>query len=180
VDGTRSRNPVSRLWSVVVFGALALFAATTGPASSAATVTTAVCPTSGLVVWLNNEAGGAAAGSTYYKLEFTNLSGRTCTLRGYAGVSAVDLRSRQLGSEAGRNPTHAPSTITLRPGASAVAVLQVADAYNYPAATCRRTTAAGLRVYPPNQTQSRLVPFPFLACSRSGPVYLHVAPVQRA
>jgi hypothetical protein len=35
-------------------------------------------------------------------------------------------------------------------------------------------TAAGLRVYPPNQTRARLVPFPFGACSRAGPIYLHV------
>ena len=130
-------------------------------------------------MWLNTQAGGAAAGSTYYKLEFTNLSGRACTLRGYPGVSAVDLRGRQVGSAAGRNPTYPLRTITLKPGASAAAVLQIADAYNYPAATCHRTTAAGLRLYPPNSTQAKTVPFPLLACSRAGPTFLHVAPVQR-
>jgi hypothetical protein len=149
----------------------------TGAVASRAT---AACATSGLVVWLNNQSGGAAAGSTYYKLELTNLSGHACTLRGYPGVSAIDLRGRRLGSAAGRNPTHPSRTITLAQGASASTVLQIADAFNYPAATCRRTTAAGLRVYPPNQTQAKTVPFPFLACSRVGPTYLHVTPVQRA
>jgi hypothetical protein len=149
-------------------------------AASAASRATGACATSGLVVWLNSEAGGAAAGSTYFKLEFTNLSGRACTLRGYPGVSAVDLRGVQLGSAAGRNPTHPPRTLTLQPGASAAALLRIADANNYPAATCHRTTAAGLRVYPPNQTRAKTVPFPFLACSRSGPTYLAVAPVQPA
>jgi hypothetical protein len=38
--------------------------------------------------------------------------------------------------------------------------------------------AAGLRVYPPGQTASELVPYPFEACARSGPVYLHVEAVQ--
>ena len=138
------------------------------------------CATSRLVVWLNTAPGGAAAGSSYVDLEFTNLSGRACTLRGYPGVSAINLGGAQLGSAAGRNPLHPLRTITLAPGASAVALLQIADALNYPAATCRRKTAAGLRVYPPNQTQAKTVPFPFLACSRPGPVYLHVARVQHA
>ena len=95
-------------------------------------------------------------------------------------MSAVDLRGRQLGSAAGRNPTHPPRTVTLAPGASATAVLRIADAYNYPAATCHRTTAAGLRVDLPNQTQAKTVPFPFLACSRAGPAYLFIAPLQHA
>ena len=176
----RSPNLVLGQWSALALCTLAVFLATAAAASSAASRATAACATSGLVVWLNNQPGGAAAGSTYYELEFTNLSGRACTLRGYPGVSAVDLRLRQLGRAAGRNPTHALSTVTLAPGGSAVSVLQIADAYNYPAATCHRTTAAGLRVYPPNQTQAKIVPFPFLACSRSGPTYLHVAPVRRA
>jgi hypothetical protein len=40
--------------------------------------------------------------------------------------------------------------------------------------------AAGLRVYPPDQTKAKIVPFPFLACLRSGPTYLSIAPVQHA
>jgi hypothetical protein len=42
---------------------------------------------------------------------------------------------------------------------------------------CGPVTAAGLRVYPPNQTQSRVTPFPFTACSKNGPVYLTIGPV---
>lgn len=137
------------------------------------------CGTSGLVVWLNTK-GDHAAGSTYYKLELTNLSGRACTLRGYPGVSGVNLAGRRLGSPAARNPTHPARLVTLASGASATAVLQVVDAHNFPRAVCRPATAAGLRVYPPGQTASKLVPFPFLACGRSGPLYLHVEAVQRA
>jgi hypothetical protein len=39
-------------------------------------------------------------------------------------------------------------------------------------------TAAGLRVYPPNLTTSKVVPFPFSACSLTGPVYLNVRAVK--
>jgi len=71
-------------------------------------------------------------------------------------------------------------TITLLPGTSATAVLQIADAYNYPAARCKRTNAAGLRVYPPNQTRAKTVPFPFPACSSTAAPILNVARVRRA
>ena len=152
----------------------------TALASSGAQRSTPACATSELVVWLNTASGGAAAGSSYYKLEFTNLSGRACTLRGYPGVSAVDLRGRQLGRAAGRDPMTPLRTITLAPRASATAVLRIEDVLNYPAARCNRTNAAGLRVYPPNQTGAKTVPFPFLACSKAAPTYLFVARVRRA
>ncbi|MDQ6778933.1 MAG: DUF4232 domain-containing protein, partial [Actinomycetota bacterium] len=63
-----------------------------GPGATVAptAASTPKCATSGLVVWLNTQGNGAA-GSIFYALELTNLSGQTCTLNGYAGVSAVDL-----------------------------------------------------------------------------------------
>jgi hypothetical protein len=137
-----------------------------------------VCTTAKLVVWLDTQGGGAA-GSTYYHLQFTNLSGRACTLHGYPGVSAIDLSDHQLGSAASRNATHTPRTVTLAAGSTATAVLQIGQASNFPASVCHQTTAAGLRVYPPNQTRSKTIPFPFRACSRTGPVYLTIEPIQR-
>jgi Domain of unknown function (DUF4232) len=150
----------------------------TSPASAAATKRTLArprCSTAGLVVWLDTRGSGAA-GSIYYTLELTNLSGHACTLYGYPGVSAVDLRGRRLGSAATRN-THAHHVVVLAPRAAATAVLQIVQAANFPRSTCRQVTAAGLRVYPPGQTRSKIVPFPFRACSRRGPVYLTVRPV---
>jgi uncharacterized protein DUF4232 len=137
----------------------------------------AKCATSALVVWLDTR-GDSAAGSTFFSLKFTNLSGHECTLVGYPGVSAVDLAGHQLGSAASRNPS-TPHLVRLASGASATAVLRIAVAGNYPNSTCRRVKAAGLRVYPPNQTASKVVPFPFEACSRKGPVYLSVAAVKK-
>jgi hypothetical protein len=133
------------------------------------------CKTAGLVVWIDTH-GGAAAGSAYYKLELTNQSGHTCSLVGYPGVSAVDLGGRQLGSPAGRSPS-TRRVVTLRNGATARAQLQIATVANYARTACRPVAAAGLRVYPPNETASKVVPFPFGACSRAGPVYLHLTAV---
>jgi hypothetical protein len=123
--------------------------------------------------------GNGAAGSIYYQLKLTNLSGRACTLFGYPGVSAVDLGGHQLGKAASRNPAHRAQRVTLANGATATATLQIAEAGNFPRATCRQVTAAGIRVYPPNQTAAKIVPFPFQACSRTGPNYLSVETVQR-
>ncbi|HWB21948.1 MAG TPA: DUF4232 domain-containing protein [Gaiellaceae bacterium] len=159
---------------------LILAAILAGPSTAApARAAVARCATPGLVVWLDTRGDGAA-GSVYYKLELTNLSGQRCTLDGYPGVSAVDLGRHQLGSPAGRNPHLAPHAITLGKGATATAVLQITEAGNFPAATCRKETAAGLRVFPPGATSSEIVPFPFSACSRPGPVYLHVEAVAKS
>jgi Protein of unknown function (DUF4232) len=161
--------------AVTCAAALIPAAALASSGSGAGTATPA-CATAGLDVWMDT-SGGVAAGTAYYRLELTNLSGGTCTLSGYPGVSGVTLAGTPLGSAAGRNGS-APHTVTLADGATAHAVLGIVDVYNYPASQCRMTTAAGLRVYPPNQTQSRVAPFPFLACSKSGPVYLTIGPTQ--
>src|SRR3954452_16742039 len=85
------------------------------------------CATTGLVIWLDTRSGGAAAGSVYYALELTNLSGHACMLRGYPGVYAVDLGGHQLGSASSRDPAQAPRLVRLARGATAVATLRIAD-----------------------------------------------------
>jgi hypothetical protein len=146
---------------------VAALATTASPAAPAVAVRTPGCPTAGLVVWMNNEQG--AAGTFYSDLNFTNLSGHACTLRGHPGVSAVSLGGARVGTPAGwGNPGNARlRTIRLASGATATAVLAVTDVYNYPASACHRVTAAGLRVIPPNQFTSKLVPYPIGACSTS-------------
>jgi hypothetical protein len=176
-------NSKRRLGLAAVVGAAALVpgAALVAETSNAAPVAAAAaptCPTSGLVVWLDTNGDGTA-GSTFYKLELTNLSGRACTLRGYPGVSGVNLSGRQLGRAASRNASHTPATVTLARGAVAFAQLQVVEAGNFPSSTCHMTTAAGFRVYPPNRAASKLVPYPFSACTGSKPDYLTVGAVQK-
>jgi Domain of unknown function (DUF4232) len=150
----------------------------TALASSARSARVPACTTGGLVVWLNTQGNGAA-GSSYYTLELTNLSGHSCTLRGYPGVSAVDLSGRQIGSPAGRDTGGgAVRVVTLANGHAATATLRIVDALNFPNSRCRLVTAAGLRVYPPDQTASKVVPFPFAACARTGTTYLSIRAIQ--
>lgn len=176
-----SRRPIGVAAFVLAAAltAVAALATTAIPAPSKAAVaaSTPRCATARLVVWLDTQ-GNHAAGSTYYKLEFTNLSGHACSLLGYPGVSAVNLSGHQLGSGASRNHSHAPRLVRLASAVTATAVLQIVDAHNFPRSACHQVTAAGLRIYPPNQTASKLVPFPFPACSHAGPVYLTTRAVQ--
>ncbi len=168
------------LGSLAALAASASFAATASFASHAAiTTSTPPCATADLVVWLDTRGNGAA-GSTYYKLEFTNQSGHPCRLGGFPGVSAVDLGGAQLGSAASRDGSRGPRTVRLAGGATATAVLRIVEARNFPRSGCRPVSAAGFRVYPPNGTASKVVPFPFAACSRTGLVYLSVQPVRAA
>jgi Protein of unknown function (DUF4232) len=111
-----------------------------------------------------------AAGSIYYPLEFTNVSGAACTMFGYPGVSFVTgVSGGQLGGAAVRNPTFAPRTVTVGPGATVHAALQVVIAQNYPPATCDPVTAHRLRVYPPGQTAPLYVSFTAMTCTGSIP-----------
>ena len=159
--------------NVFVLAAALTAAAVAAGATSAAAP--AACTTAGLVVWVNTN-GNAAAGSTYVTLEFTNQSGHTCSLFGYPGVSALDLHGHTLGSPGGRNPSTI-KVVSLANNATANAVLQIVVAGNYPPAKCHRTFAAALRVSPPNQKAPKIVPLPFEACSRTGPVILNVKAV---
>jgi len=178
------RPPVRRLSAqFALVGALATVWGVGGPAlepaGAASQTGSPSCSTAGMVVWLNTQGNGTA-GSIYYDLEFTNLSGRTCTLYGYPGVSGVTLSGRQLGSAASRNPAQPRSTVSIADGASALTPLQIVNVGNFSQSVCGPTTAAGLRVYPPNQRASKIVPFPFGACARSGPIYLSVQVVRPA
>jgi len=157
--------------------ALAASAAPAAPARSAAHAIVPGCETPGLVIWLDTNAS-AAAGSTYYHLEFTNLSGHRCTLNGFPFINAVSLTGGLLGHRAGISggPAH---QITLAQGQTAKAALQIVNVLNFPVSKCKPVTAAGFRVFPPNQTRAKVVPFPFGACSASGPMFMFVRPVTK-
>ncbi len=171
-----------RLIGVAVLACAAALAPITAfvgasPIGLAGAVATPTCTTSGLVIWMNTEGNGTA-GSIYYNLEFTNLSGHTCTMFGYPGVSAVNLAGAQLGSAAHYSSVAKQAVVTIAEGATTSAVVQIVDVGVYPG-TCVPAHAAGLRVYPPDQTTAKFVPFPFLACSRSGPIVVNARPVEK-
>ena len=159
-----------------------------------------VCSTSGLEAWLGLGGAGAAspgtaspgtasppgaysAGKTFYTLEFTNVSDRTCSLYGYPEVSAYrdspvagGLVSGPIGGSAIRDTSVRPKPVTLQPGATAHAVLRVTSATQ--PAGCAEVTAGELRIMLPRQAQPSFVPAHIPVCSHRGHVSLSVQAIQ--
>jgi hypothetical protein len=140
--------------------------ASSAPATSSSSTAVTICAASALKAAVNTAKPGAAAGSIYYPLDLTNISGSTCTVFGYPGVSFVTGPSGTLiGRAATRNPVKPATTVTLAPGQVAHATLQVAQAGNYDPAQCKPVTAHWLRIFPPDQTAPLFVSFTTKACS---------------
>jgi hypothetical protein len=151
------------------------------PASAAASKAAPPCQSSGIDDWLDTNGSGAA-GTTFYHLEFTNLSGHACTLQGFPFVFAVNLSGHQIGNRALVNQAFPANMATVGNGKTIHAVLGIVDTGNFPTLACKPVTAAGLEVFAPTGINEvgRTVPFPFSACSAGGthaPNFLNVTPV---
>jgi hypothetical protein len=136
------------------------------PAAPHANDQAASGPTSGLHLTLGTS--GAAAGSMYTQIEFTNTSGATCTLYGYPGVAltASTAPGSQVGAAATRSTIRPEKVVTLTPGATALAQVQLVDVLNYPTANCEPASASYLQVYPPGQTTPLYLAFAAKTCTK--------------
>jgi hypothetical protein len=139
--------------------------ASAAPASAARPATTPPCKGSSIEAWLGLNGDGAAAGTTFYPLEFTNDGFRThtCYLAGKPTMYAINGKGKRIG------PILAGSTsgpkIILKPGQTAYSRIGIVQAGFI--AGCGQTTAVGLVVTPPGQPQSSrqlIGSFTFPAC----------------
>jgi hypothetical protein len=110
-----------------------------------------------LVDWIGLPGNGFAGG-VVIPLEFSNTGTHTCTLHGHPGVSAIGSNGKQVGEPA--TWTGTASTVTLKPGATAHAILIVHDA----GAFCKPVSTSYLRVYAPGQTVAWPLPLSGGAC----------------
>jgi hypothetical protein len=154
-------------------------AATSVPAAASSTGV-GKCLATQLTATLGPGAGGGA-GHQYPNLVLTNKGATPCTVTGYPGVSFVgNGNGTQLGAPATREAAGIPvTTLTLAPGASAHAQLNITNAGNYDATTCKPKLADGIRVYPPNETSSLFVASTsYTACQNAAVVIIQVRPLQ--
>src|SRR5579859_4621814 len=155
--------------------AAGLIAATAAFATTTTAAAIPRCTAAGLGVWVAVGQGNGAAGTIYYPLEFTNLSGHTCYLYGYPGVSALSRTGHQLGSPASWGSLAGAHIVNLKPGATAHTVLAYHDAVVATEPGCDPVnTAANLRVYPPGQRSAAFAAFSFEACSHGGPIWMDI------
>jgi hypothetical protein len=146
-------------------------AKTTAPAvvpASVGSATTSPCATHDLTATLGPYHPNA--GNIDQIIDFTNVSGATCTLYGYPGVALTTgmTPSAQVGAAANRTSS-APSLVTLAPGKTANAQLEIVDAGNYP--SCSPIATSYLQIYLPEQTAATYLPFTSTGC-RSAAVRL--------
>lgn len=140
-----------------------LLAACGTSASSPTTVATttvvpevATCATAMLAASLAN--GQGAAGTFSYVLTLTNDSSTTCRTKGYPGVSLIDAQGQRIGIPATRVPMRL-SSVTLAPSQRAHATIFLTDS----GAVCdHATVATAMRVFPPDQTTSLVIPVSYV------------------
>jgi hypothetical protein len=211
-----------RVAAVAAFAGTAALAVTLtrAPARPQAALSSKVtCSSSGLQAWLglgSGSSGSSGAGSTtggalsggaqgtYYTLEFTNVSHRTCRLYGYPEVSAyatselagaqgggtqeTDAQGGtaqgaggQIGGVATPDTAVRPQPVTLQPGQTAHAVLRVASTGSTKPSACAQVMAQEIRVIPPGQGMSRAGAAVFdvrvPVCAARGHTSLSVQPV---
>jgi Domain of unknown function (DUF4232) len=190
---SRYRRAAWQFVAIVAFAGTAALAIVLTRPQPAALAGAVACRPAGLFAWLGvsgdygtaADLGGvprvsatsATKADIYYTLEFTNVSGQTCSLFGYPHVQAFDA-GHQIGSPAITDTSVRPSTVTLAPDATAHAVLRYTVTDSFQAQACRQVTAPELRVYPPQSRRSVVVPLSIPACSRMGVEFLSVEPVQ--
>ena len=114
-------------------------------------------------------AAGGAAGSVYRPLVFTNAGGRACELRGFPGVSYVAGDDGHQVGPAAQMSGERGVQVTIPPGGSAAADLQLVQVRNFDPAACRPTPVLGLRVYPPGDTAALFVPAAGTGCAGTPP-----------
>jgi hypothetical protein len=147
----------------------------TGGSTQAASSGVASCTTSDLTAKIGQTEG--AAGSIYVTLDLTNNSGKPCTLYGYPGVSLAN-GTTEISPGASRSTTNPAKLVTLGVGATANAVLQVAQAANYPTSTCVPKSANAIKIYPPNETVALYVPYSTTACTSTAAHQLFIEVAQ--
>ena len=198
---TRYGHIAWRVIAVVAFAGTAALAITLtrvpahpNHASLSSHLALSPCAASGLDAWVGlgttrstsipGNGHHVQADTTYYTLEFTNISARSCSLYGYPEVSAYagsQVAGTQIGSPAAQDPTIRPQPVTLAPGATAHSVLRVTGTDQFQPTACVRVTAPELRVMLPQQGlrgRPALVPIALSACSRKGPKFLSVQAIQ--
>jgi len=152
--------------------AISASAASAAPGTSAARSATPECRlNTNVIVWLGLNPDGAAAGTTFYPLEFSNVGfhTHTCWLSGRPTVWAVTASHHKIGPGAGNGTSG--GRITLKPGQSAHALLGIVQKGFI--AGCANATAAGLEVGLPGSSGSAPIDsFTFPACTNK--VFMHV------
>ncbi|WIY84181.1 DUF4232 domain-containing protein [Propionimicrobium sp. PCR01-08-3] len=138
-----------------------------------------VCAASQLTASAATAEGGGAAGTFGMTITLTNTSDIECTMNGFPGVSFVGGgNGTQIGAPAERDESQQAAPVTLAPGGSASAALQVGQFGTYDPDECDAEPVEGFRIYPPDQTEAVFAEYTGTAgCKNEDIKLLTVGPV---
>ncbi|MFF1479131.1 DUF4232 domain-containing protein [Streptomyces sp. NPDC058301] len=160
-------NVVNRATTIAAAALLATAGVSVGATQATALPSAPTCHVADLHLTVGEPEG--AAGSLYYPILFTNTSTHTCALRGYPGVSVIDVQHRQIGTSAIR--TGEPvNTVSVSPGETVSAVFRTNSRGVVP--SCRPVSTY-VKVYPPNSYQAVQIPSHLRLCGA-----FEISPVQ--
>jgi hypothetical protein len=146
---------VGKVAVAVTLAAVAASVPASGSSVEAAAVSR--CHTGSLSLFLRAENGGL--GHRFYRVVLRNRGNRTCSLRGYPGVSLLNARAHQIGRSATRERMRV-RRVTVRTRQSAAAKMSVT------ALDCHRRSTF-LKVYPPGETDALVIRARVPACRAS-------------
>jgi hypothetical protein len=112
------------------------------------------CRTNVLTAHVTGPLG--AAGTFTFQLVFRNIGSVPCSMGGFPGVSFVDKVGKQIGAAVARQHSFG-GTVIVPPGGELGASLATHSTDSAPS-DCKPASASGLRVFPPDQTVSLIVP----------------------
>ena len=151
---------------LMVVGTAAMVAVSGGSASaeSAATPQAAAaipeCNVNTLSLTLGAGSRIVSTGYIWQELVFTNISGASCSMEGFPGVSFVAGDDGHQVSAAANREGSSFGQIILAPGDVASAVSQRMDPAIYDPSQCQPTEVRGFRVYAPDDKLAMFVPLP--------------------
>jgi hypothetical protein len=166
-----TRRTAAAATAVIALGTgLAVSAAVSPTARATTTADTGViprCSPGQLAVWVKADDADATAGTTYYHLDYTNISGSTCHLYSWPGVSATSIGGEQLGVPAIRTGGVPATYVNIPPNGTAHSILGYVDIQVGPG--CKPVAATYLKVYPPDDSSARHAFFALPVCTTKTP-----------
>jgi hypothetical protein len=163
---TRRQMAVAAGLGAIAALALVSIAPAALSASRPATAATPHCGAADLGVWVARDQSDVAAGTAFFRLEFTNLSHHACTLFGFPGVSARAANGELLGNPATWDHAIKARTVRLAAGGTGYALIAYSDVVT---SNCpNKATASYLEVFAPGQFVANTAFWSLTACTTPG------------
>ena len=144
---------------MVLASAVAAIVVLAAEAASIAALDAASAPCTRSQLSVRSNGSQGAAGTIYGAWVFTNVSKATCTLHGYPSLRLYGKRGRPIPTHVKQDLRPRPSTVRLKPGASATFRTSYSDV-----AVPRCPVSSVIQITPPHTGESLFIPAVLTPC----------------